>query len=203
MNDTYKTISLSTVGEFSDRGSKFMAFAFSVDSELSAKKMITDIKKKYHDARHHCFAYKIGFENDMYRTYDDGEPAGTAGKPIYGQILSFDVTNILLVVVRYFGGKLLGRGGLIRAYRSAAKDALNRAEMIEKTITDTVEMSFGYELLNDINHILNTCECRILKQSYDEKCHFTIHIRKGMSDEFTERLAAFKGLEYKLNNHSQ
>ena len=180
-----------------------MAFAFPVDSELLAKKMIADIKKKYHDARHHCYAYRIGFENDIHRIYDDGEPSGTAGKPIYGQILSFDVTNILLVVIRYFGGKLLGTGGLIRAYRNAAEDALNHAEMIEKTINDTVEMHFGYKILNDINHILNTYECKILKQSFDEKCHFSIHIRKGRSNEFAERLAAYRDLEYKLNNHSQ
>ena len=203
MNDTYKTISGIAAGEFKDRGSKFMAFAFPVDSELLAKNMIADLRKKYHDARHHCFAYKIGLKNDIHRTYDDGEPAGTAGKPIYGQILSFDVTNILVVVVRYFGGKLLGTGGLIRAYRGAAEDALNHAEMIEKTIDIAVEMHFGYEILNEINHILNSYDCKILEQSFDEKCHFTIHIRKGRSDEFTGRLAAFRNLDYKLKSHPQ
>lgn len=180
-----------------------MAFAFPVDSELLAKPMIADIRKKYHDARHHCFAYKIGFESDIHRMNDDGEPSGTAGKPIYGQILSFDVTNILLVVVRYFGGRLLGTAGLIHAYRSAAKDALNHAQIIEKTICNTVEMHFGYENLNEINHLLKTHECRILKQQFDEKCHLTVHIRKGRSDEFTGRLTAFRDLQFELNNHAQ
>ncbi len=134
--------------------------------------------------------------------YDDGEPSGTAGKPIYGQILSFGVTNILLIVVRYFGGKLLGTGGLVRAYRCAAEDALNHAEIIEKTIDDAIEMHFRYDILNEINKILNAFECRIINQSFDEKCHIAIHIRKGLSASFIERISAFRDLQYKLNTNS-
>jgi uncharacterized YigZ family protein len=202
MNDTFRTISGIAVGEFKDKGSKFMAFAFPVECESLAKSKIAEIKKKYHDARHHCFAYKIGYENDIHRLNDDGEPSGTAGKPIYGQILSFDVTNILLVVARYFGGRLLGTGGLIHAYRSAAENALNHAEIIVKTINDTVDMHFGYKMLNDINHLLNRYECKVLSRTFEEKCHFTVHIRKGRSAEFTGKLDAFRDIRYELNIHS-
>jgi uncharacterized YigZ family protein len=202
MNDTFRTISGTAVGEFKDKGSKFLAFAFPVECESLVKNKIAEIKKKYHDARHHCYAYKIGCENNIHRVNDDGEPSGTAGKPIYGQILSFDVTNILLVVVRYFGGRLLGKGGLIHAYRSAAEDVLNHAEIIEKTINDTAVIHFGYELLNDINHLLNRYECMIMSRVFEEKCHFTVHIRKGRSAEFTGKLDAFRDIRYELNIHS-
>jgi len=202
MKDTYQTILNIARGEYKDRGSKFMAFAIPVDSELMAKDAIADIRKKYHDARHHCFAYKIGFENDIHRSHDDGEPSGTAGKPIYRQILSSGVTNILVVVVRYFGGKLLGTGGLIQAYRRAAEDALNHAEIIEKTIVDMVEMHFGYEIQNTINKILKTYECKIIQRYFDEKCHFTVQIRKSQSKEFTEKISAFSDLNFKLNTGS-
>jgi uncharacterized YigZ family protein len=203
MKDTYRTISNRAVGEYKERGSKFMAFAIPVDSELLAKNMIADIRKKYHDARHHCFAYKIGLENGTHRTNDDGEPSGTAGKPIYGQIVSFGVTNILLVVVRYFGGKLLGTGGLINAYRSAAEDALNHAEIIKKTIDDKIEMHFGYANLNDINRLLTTYESKVLKRSFDENCHLTIQIRKGQSEDFIKRISAFRDLQFILDTNSQ
>ncbi len=200
MKDTYKTISASATGEFRDRGSKFLAYAYPVDSELLAKKIIADIRKKHHDARHHCFAYKIGFGDDIHRINDDGEPSGTAGKPIYGQILSFNLTDILLVVVRYFGGKLLGTGGLINAYRSAAEDALNHARIIEKTIDDRIEIHCSYEMLGDINRLLKIYKCRVLNRTFDEECHITIHIRKGLGAEFKEKLTAFRDLRYKVMN---
>lgn len=198
MKDTYKTISKSARGEYKDRGSKFLAFAFPVGSEQLAKNTISDIRKKYHDARHHCFAYKIGVANPVHRTFDDGEPSGTAGKPIYGQILSFDVTNILIVVVRYFGGKLLGTGGLIQAYRCATEDALNHAVIIEKTIDAVCEIHFGYENQNDVNKVLNTCDSRIVKKYFDERCHLTVHIRKSQSEEFIGRISAIKDISLNL-----
>lgn len=198
MKDTYNTISKSAEGEYKDRGSKFLAFAFPVVSEQLAKNTVSDIRKKYHDARHHCFAYKIGVTNPVHRTFDDGEPSGTAGKPIYGQILSFDVTNILIVVVRYFGGKLLGTGGLIQAYRCAAESAMNHAVIIEKTIDDVCEMHFGYESQNDVNKVLNACDSRIVKKYFDEKCHLTVHIRRSQSEEFIGRISAIKDISLKL-----
>ncbi|MBN2212862.1 MAG: YigZ family protein [Bacteroidales bacterium] len=199
MKDTYKTISSSARGEHKDRGSKFIAFAYPVGSESTAKEIITDIKKQYHDARHHCYAYKIGIENDISRSYDDGEPSGTAGKPIYGQILSFGITNVLIVVVRYFGGRLLGTGGLIRAYRGATENALNHAEIIEKTIDHIVEINFGYENQGEINNVLKAYECKVIKQCFDEKCHLSIQIRKSQSEAFIKRISAFKNMDYKLN----
>jgi uncharacterized YigZ family protein len=202
MKDTYKTISDRAEGEYKDRGSRFTAFVFPVDSESTAKTIIADIRKQYHDARHHCFAYKIGFENFIHRTYDDGEPSGTAGKPIYGQILSFGLTNILVVVVRYFGGKLLGTGGLIRAYRSAAENALNHAGIIERTIDDIVEIHFGYENQNNINLLMKTYKCKVLKRTFDKKCHLTVRIRKSQSEEFTGKISAFRNLNFKLLSDS-
>jgi uncharacterized YigZ family protein len=203
MKDTYKTISESAEGEYKDRGSKFLAFAFPVGSVQLAKNTISGIRKKYHDARHHCFAYKIGVTNPVHRTFDDGEPSGTAGKPVYGQILSFDLTNILIVVVRYFGGKLLGTGGLIQAYRCAAENALKHAVIIEKTIDAVCQIHFGYENQNDVNKVLNTFDYSIVKKYFDEKCHLTIHIRKSQSEEFIERISAIKDISLKLITDSR
>ena len=145
--DSYRTIESNSEGNFKDRGSKFLAFAFPVQNEEQIKIFIGDLKKRYHDARHHSYAYRIYPENPVYRVNDDGEPSGTAGKPIYGQILSNNLMNILIVVVRYFGGTLLGTSGLINAYRAAALDCIDKARIIERTIESTLILNFDYEKL--------------------------------------------------------
>jgi uncharacterized YigZ family protein len=134
MTDSYKTIKKESQGYFKDKGSKFLAFAFPVKSEEEIKEILTRLRKEHHSARHHCYAWRLGSEEITFRANDDGEPSSTAGKPILGQLLSFEVTNILIIVVRYFGGTLLGVSGLINAYKNAAADSLNNAEIIEKII---------------------------------------------------------------------
>ena len=129
--DSYRTIKTLSQGLYKDKGSKFMAFAYPVSEQESIKPIIDDIKKTYHDARHHCYAYMIGYQRQIWRANDDGEPSGTAGKPILGQINSAELTNILIVVIRYFGGILLGTSGLINAYKCAAADAISNAEIVE------------------------------------------------------------------------
>ena len=143
--DTYYTISAPSEGLFKDRGSRFIALAYPVTTEKEIKEIQVSLRKKYHDARHHCYAYRLGYDKSVYRVNDDGEPSGTAGKPIFGQIQSKDLTNIFIVVIRYFGGTLLGVSGLINAYRSAAADAIEHAQIIQKTIMDLYEISFEYQ----------------------------------------------------------
>ena len=153
-DDTYNIITNSGEGLYKDKGSKFIAQAFPVSSETEAKEGIEDIKKKFHDARHHCYAYMIGPDKSCFRSNDDGEPSGTAGKPILNQILSKDLTNICVVVVRYFGGTKLGVSGLINAYKSAAREALDQTTVEERTIDEIYSLEFEYPLMNEVMRIL-------------------------------------------------
>ncbi|OFX54518.1 MAG: YigZ family protein, partial [Bacteroidetes bacterium GWA2_30_7] len=150
MKDTYLTIESQSEGLFKDKGSKFIAFAIPVCNEDEIKQHLESIRKKYYDARHHCYAYRLGLEGNIYRTNDDGEPSNTAGKPIYGQILSNELTNVLIIVVRYFGGILLGTGGLINAYKSASANAIANAKIIKKTEDTLLKIIFDYTITNDV-----------------------------------------------------
>jgi uncharacterized YigZ family protein len=178
MSDTYKTISTSTEGIYKEKGSKFLSFAFPVNSIDEVKELVKTFKKDYYDARHICYAYMIGAERKEWRANDDGEPSGTAGRPIIGQINSRGLTNILVIVVRYFGGILLGTGGLTVAYKEAASDALNQVEIIEKTLDETITIGFGYILMNDVMRILKETNAQILMQSFDNQCSMKLSIRK-------------------------
>ena len=153
-DDTYNMLATRGDGLYKEKGSKFIAEAFTVMSEDEAKAAITEIKKKYFDARHHCFAYMIGPDKKTFRSSDDGEPSGTAGKPILNQILSKDVTNVCVVVTRYFGGIKLGTSGLINAYKTAARDALDNAQIVEKTINEFYSLEFEYPLMNEVMRIM-------------------------------------------------
>ena len=148
-DDTYKTIKSPAQGIYKEKGSKFISFAYPVKTESEVKLLLEENKKEYYDARHHCFAYILGYDKSAWRLNDDGEPSGTAGKPIYGQLQSFDLTNTLLIVVRYFGGIKLGVSGLINAYKSAAKDALQNSSIIENTINELYKLIFPYEMINE------------------------------------------------------
>jgi uncharacterized YigZ family protein len=194
--DSYRTIENKTEGIFKDKGSKFLSFAFPVDSEEQIKIVISEIKKKYHDARHHCYAYRICPENPSYRINDDGEPSGTAGKPIYGQILSNNLSNILIVVVRYFGGTLLGTSGLINAYKSASRDCIENAVIIEKTIEDTVILNFNYEKINLVMRILKEENIPVIIQNCAMKCTFKINVRKNKLEKVLDRLKKVDQLQY-------
>ncbi|MDR1680962.1 MAG: YigZ family protein [Prevotellaceae bacterium] len=174
--DNYKTIAAPATGLFKDKGSKFLAFAYPVDDEAQVKAHVQRLKKEYFDARHHCFAYRIGLHGEQWRANDDGEPASTGGKPILGQLLSRELTDTLVVVVRYFGGILLGVPGLINAYRSAAADALNHAPTVEKTATVPITFSFPYSALNTVMKWLKNERLEIRAQHFDTECRLEVDV---------------------------
>lgn len=178
-NDLYKTIEKESQGYFKDKGSKFYSFAFPLQNEGEVKAIIVRLKKEHHSARHHCYAWRLGTENIRSRDNDDGEPSSTAGKPILGQLQSFKVTNILIVVVRYFGGTLLGISGLINAYRNAAADALNNAKVIEKLIEKNYKISFTYSELNSVMHIIKQHNYNIKSTDFQESCSLILSVRKS------------------------
>lgn len=184
--DTYQTIEKYAEGTFRDRGSKFIGRAYPISSEEDAKKILTEIRKKYHDASHHCYAYRLGFDKSVYRTNDDGEPSGTAGKPIFGQIQSKDLTNILIIVTRYFGGTLLGVSGLIHAYKTAALEALSNAKIITRNVYDVYEITYDYAIMNEIMKTLKDKNADIISTNFEMRCKVVFKIRKGFSDAVYE-----------------
>jgi uncharacterized YigZ family protein len=195
--DAYKTIGQSAEGTFRDRNSRFLAFGYPVTSVDEALEIIEGLRKKYHDARHHCYAYRIGVESEQTRMNDDGEPSGTAGKPIYNQVLSHQVTNILVVVVRYFGGTLLGTGGLINAYKSATADMFEHAVITERFIEQTIELKFPYEKLNSIMRILKDEDLVPVHPVYEMDCSMQLHVRKGYFDKVIQKLSAIGNIHIK------
>ena len=188
MSDTYLTIQDKSEGIYTEKRSKFLAFAHPVEAIDEIKDLLTDYKKKYYDARHVCYAYMLGPERADFRANDDGEPSSTAGKPILGQINSRELTNILVVVIRYFGGVKLGTSGLIVAYREAAAEALSAATVIEKTIEETVTFTFPYMMMNSVMRVVKELNPRIVEQKYDEMCIITLAIKRSMAPMLEERL---------------
>lgn len=188
MSDTYLTIQDKSEGIYTEKRSKFLAFAHPVETIDEIKDLLTDYKKKYYDARHVCYAYMLGPERTDFRVNDDGEPSSTAGKPILGQINSRELTNILVVVIRYFGGVKLGTSGLIVAYREAAAEALSAAVVIEKTIEETVTFTFPYVMMNSVMRVVKELNPRIVEQKYDETCIITLAIKRSMAPMLEERL---------------
>lgn len=186
--DTYKTISFSSEGIYKDKGSKFLSFAIPINSEDEAKEIVKKYEKKFFDARHVCYAWMLGTERTDFRTNDDGEPSGTAGKPILGQINSRNLTNILIIVIRYFGGVLLGTGGLVVAYKEATSDALNNAEIIERVVEQNFEIQFNYQLMNDVMKVIKDSEAQITYQQFDNECIIKISIRKSISESIFGKL---------------
>ena len=186
-NDEYLTISKSSEGLFKDRGSKFLAYTFPVSSEEEIKVIQEQLRNKYHDARHHCYAYMLGPEKKVYRANDDGEPSSTAGKPILGQIRSFNLTNILIVVIRYFGGTKLGVGGLINAYKTAAEEALKNAKIIKKTLHDIYELKFDYPQMNEIMRIMKEENIAQIDQNFELTCSITLALRKAEVDKILSK----------------
>ena len=186
--DTYKTIAKPSEGNYSEKRSKFLAYAFPVQNEQEVKARLAEIQKKHWDARHHCYAYILGPHKDAYRLNDNGEPSGTAGRPIYGQLLSKDLTNTLVIVVRYFGGIKLGVSGLQNAYKVAAKEALDSAVIEERTIQEQYRVVFEYAKMNDIMQILKDPEIQVLDRQSDMRCTYTISVRQRDADRITTAL---------------
>ena len=189
-SDKYKTIKEKAIGEgyYSEKRSKFLAFAHHVDSVDEALELVKEYRKKYYDARHCCYAYRVGFDGTEFRANDDGEPSSTAGKPILGQIDSNGLTNTFICVIRYYGGINLGTGGLIVAYREAAADALANSEIEEKFIEEEVTYSFSYPMMNAVMRIIKDMNPRLINQVFDNTCEVTLSIRKGKADELRTRL---------------
>lgn len=178
MEDVYYTIEKESTGLFKDKGSKFYAFAYPLRNEENVKEILSILRKEHHSARHYCYAWRLGTKEITYRANDDGEPPSTAGKPILGQLQSFNVTNILVVVVRYFGGTLLGTGGLISAYRSAAADALKNAEIVKKIIEKEIILDFTYNELSEVMNVIKQENLSILKTRFEERCDLTFSVRE-------------------------
>lgn len=181
-SDTYLSIAFQSEGSYKEKGSKFLAFAYPVTSELEIKQELEKLKKKYYDARHHCYAYILGKGKKIFRANDDGEPGHSAGDPILGQINSNDLSDILVVVVRYFGGTKLGVGGLVQAYKAAAATAIANNRIIEKTIMITVKLNFNYARMNDIMKIIKSYQLEITTQQMALACEMTVKIREDLSD---------------------
>ena len=192
--DIYKTIKTQSTGIFKDRGSKFIALAIPVISENETKEKLEVIRKKYYDATHHCYAYQLGFDKSAYRINDDGEPSGTAGKPIFGQILSNDLTNILIVVIRYYGGTKLGVPGLINAYKTSAAIALENSEIITKIIKEIYEIEYDYLAMNNVMKIIKEEKLEQLENVFDLKCKIVFSVRKNNSKKVYKSLKNINGL---------
>jgi len=196
-SDTYKTIKSSARGLYKDRGSRFISLAYPVTGQDEIKGILDTIRRDYHDARHHCYAYMLGHDRLTWRINDDGEPSGTAGKPILGQINSAGLTNILVVVIRYFGGTLLGTSGLINAYRTATADALNNSQIIEKSLHAYYELKFPYSSMNDIMKIIKDEDAGQSAQDFGLECCLVIDVRASGSDAVINRLSRVDGLNYR------
>lgn len=192
--DTYRTIKAASEGTYSEKRSKFLAFAMPVRSVEEVKQIVAEYQKKYYDARHVCYAYMLGAERKEFRANDNGEPSGTAGKPILGQINSNELTDILIVVVRYFGGVKLGTSGLIVAYRLAAAEAIAAAEIVEKTVDEEVTFHFEYPFMNDVMRIVKEEEPQIVVQDFDNDCTMTLRIRKDSMPRLKARLEKVSSL---------
>lgn len=189
ISDTYLSISGESRSTFRDKASRFIGLAIPVESEEEAKLKLEAIRKEYYDANHHCYAYRIGATGDVYRVNDDGEPSGTAGRPIHGQILSKGLSDILVVVIRYFGGTKLGVPGLIHAYKTTSAEALSEARIIQKIITEKLMITFGYPRMNKVMRILKDDGVSILSQQFDESCRMVVAVRKSKSGEIKQRLS--------------
>jgi uncharacterized YigZ family protein len=195
--DTYKTLAAPAEGTYTEKRSKFLAFAMPVRTVDEVKQLVDAYQKKYYDARHLCYAYMLGAERKDFRVNDNGEPSGTAGKPILGQINSNELTNVLIMVVRYFGGIKLGTGGLIVAYRAAAAEALANAEFVERTVDEEVSFRFEYPFMNDVMRIVKEEEPEVIAQNFDMDCVMTLRIRRSGMPKLRARLEKVTSLVFK------
>ncbi len=194
-DDTYRTLAAPSEGLYKEKGSKFLAFAYPVRTLDEVKAHLERLRKDYFDARHHCYAYILGPRKDAFRANDDGEPSGTGGRPIHGQLLSADLTDTLIVVVRYFGGILLGASGLANAYKTAARDAIAHATIVERTIDVRYRLAFAYEAMNDVMRLLKDYDLKPLNPQYDLRCSLEVSIRQSESVRFYDAVADLRTVE--------
>ena len=196
--DSYISIAAESRAIYREKASKFIAIALPVSTEDEVRARLDELRKAFYDANHHCYAYRLGFEKTLYRTNDDGEPSGSAGKPIYGQILSKDLSDILIIVIRYFGGTKLGVPGLINAYRTASREAIENATIIEKLVTLRFSISFEYPAMNEIMKILKEERVLILGQGYEQGCNLDFQVRKSQAERIQSRLNRLNNLSLHL-----
>jgi uncharacterized YigZ family protein len=194
-DDNYKTITSKSEGFYKEKGSKFISFAIPVANETEIKEFLDKTRKEFHDARHVCFAYILGFDKSAHRMNDDGEPSGTGGRPIYGQLQSFDLTNTLVAVVRYFGGTKLGVSGLINAYKTAAQDALKNAEIVTLKINDVYEIIYPYSMMNDVMKIIKEENLEQLTSSFELECKISFQVPKNLSIRVYEKFGRIENLK--------
>lgn len=197
---SYKTIEKESEGLYKEKGSKFFGYATPVETEEEFKSFINQLKKDHHQARHHCYAFIMKPDKTFYRYSDDGEPNGTAGAPIYGQLQSFDVTNVAIVVVRYFGGTKLGVGGLIQAYKEAAKSALENANIITKEITVSFSIDFPYEEMNFVMGAIKKFDGNVKKQEYDISCNVSVDVGINLATQFVDFFSLKETINIKKND---
>ena len=190
VEDQYKTILEETIGEgyYTEKRSKFLAFAHHIESVDEAKELVIAYRKQYYDARHCCYAYMLGPEQNAFRANDDGEPSSTAGKPILGQIISHELTDVIVFVIRYFGGVKLGTSGLINAYRTAANKALSNASVVVKQVEETIDFDFTYPMMNDVMRVVKEMQPRVIDQKFDNTCSIKLSIRKSEAEQLRMRL---------------
>ena len=195
MQDQYRSIAAPSEGLFKDNGSRFIALAYPVETEEEVKSIVAGLRKEYHDARHHCYAYRLGYKGDLWRASDDGEPSGSAGRPILGQIDALGLSDVLVVVVRYFGGIKLGIPGLIRAYKSSTADALSRARVVEKIAARRYRLQFDYLSMNAVMKVLKDMELPQRGQQFGESCSLEVRVRLSVVEDFTKRMGECAKLE--------
>ena len=196
-SDSYRTIAAPAESHSRERSSKFLAFAYPVQSEEQIRTLLDELRKRYYDATHHCYAWRLGPRGEAFRANDDGEPSGTAGKPILGQLLSNDITDCLVVVVRYFGGTKLGVPGLINAYRESAAGALAAAKIVEKTVDTIFTVAFPYVCMNDVMKTVKEEQPRIVSQHFDNLCTMTLAIRRSRAAALEAKLGNVEGADVK------
>lgn len=180
-DDVYNTVIHNSEGKYTEKGSKFLSFCRPVKDEFEVKEVLAQLKKEYFDARHHCYAYRLGWDKSVYRFNDDGEPSGTAGRPIYGQILSNDLTNVLIVVIRYFGGTKLGVSGLINAYKTAAIEAISANKIEEVSIKDIYKIDFQYDKMSEVMKVLKQTGVELVETNYNNDCSATVSVVKTLT----------------------
>ena len=193
--DAYKSIAAPAQGLFKDNGSRFIAFAYPVETEEQVKERVQALRKEYHDARHHCFAYRLGYKGDVWRASDDGEPSGSAGRPILGQIDSLGLSDVLVVVVRYFGGIKLGIPGLIRAYKTSTADAIASVQIIEKIAARSFRVNFDYLSMNAVMKVLKDLDLQPSAQDFGEQCSLQVRVRLSLIETFTDKMQSVATIE--------
>ena len=193
IQDSYKSIASESRGLFKDNGSRFIAHAYPVETEEEVKEIVASLKKEYYDARHHVYAYRLGYRGDRFRANDDGEPSGSSGRPVLGQIDSNGLSDILVVVVRYFGGIKLGIPGLIRAYRTSTADAIANAQIVEKIASRMFRVHFGYMSMNSVMKVFKDMELEQKNQKFDMECNLDTRVRLSLVDTFLERMGDVEG----------